>query len=286
MMDAPAPRGEDAASYVPGPLLGPHDPPVVTHVNPEGRAPLLLVADHAGRAIPAALDRLGLDDAALSRHIAYDIGIVPLARRLAERLDAPCIMNNYSRLVIDPNRSVDDPTSICLVSDGTVVPGNRGLTETDQRLRARTFCEPYHRAIDSAIAGFEARGIAPALVSLHSFTPEFRGGPRPWHIGVLYDEDDRMPRIIMHCLAIDSSLCIGDNQPYSGRRGYGYTVDTHAMARGLPNALIEVRQDLIADPADAVAWADRLAGVFADVLAALGLAPATAHSPEGPAPPC
>ncbi|NBC31998.1 MAG: N-formylglutamate amidohydrolase [Alphaproteobacteria bacterium] len=270
-MDAPTFGDTPAATYLPGPLLGPHDPPVITHVNPEGRAPLLLVADHAGRAIPAALDRLGLDDAALSRHIAYDIGIVPLARHLAERLDAPCIMNNYSRLVIDPNRSVDDPTSICVVSDGTVIPGNRSLTETDQRLRARTFCHPYHQAIDSALAGFAARGIAPAFVSLHSFTPDFRGGPRPWHVGVLYDEDDRMPRLLMQRLSRDSNLCIGDNQPYSGRRGYGYTVDTHAMARGLPNALIEVRQDLIADPADAIAWADRLAGVLGDVLADLGL---------------
>lgn len=273
MMDAPTPSHAPADAYLSGPLLGPHDPPVVTHVNPEGLAPLLLVADHAGRAIPATLDRLGLDDAALSRHIAYDIGIVPLARRLADRLDAPCVMNNYSRLVIDPNRSVDDPTSICVVSDGTVIPGNRGLTETDQRLRARTFCEPYHQAIESTLAGFAARGIAPAFVSLHSFTPDFRGGPRPWHIGVLYDEDDRMARLLMQRLSVDSSLCIGDNQPYSGRRGYGYTVDTHAMARGLPNALIEVRQDLIADPAEAMAWADRLAGVLADLLADPGLLP-------------
>lgn len=250
-------------TYLAGPLIGPYDPPLVTAVNPTGRAPMLLVADHAGRAIPSALDQLGLDDSALSRHIAYDIGIATLIEHLAARLDAPGLMHNYSRLIIDPNRAVDDPTSICVVSDGTVVPGNRGLTELDERQRARTFFHPYHAAIDAVLAGIESNGIVPAFVSLHSFTPTFRGMSRPWHVGVLWDEDDRMARVLIDQLSLDTTLCIGNNQPYSGRRGYGYTVDTHAMARGLPNVLIEIRQDLIAAPADAVAWADRLAPVLA-----------------------
>ena len=273
MMDTPGPLASPhvRSAYLAGPLLGPHDPPVVSAINPTGRAPVLLVADHGGRAIPAALDQLGLGQEALSRHIAYDIGIAPLIARLAVRLDAPGLMHNYSRLVIDPNRAVDDPTSICVVSDGTVVPGNRGLTEADERQRAHVFFDPYHAAIDAALARCRGRGITPAFVSLHSFTPSFRGMARPWHIGVLYDEANRMARLLIDQLSLDTSLCIGDNQPYSGRRGYGYTVDVHAMASGLPNVLIEVRQDLIARPADAEAWADRLAGVLGDCLTALCL---------------
>ena len=270
MMEASGLYDADAG-YLCGPLLSPHDPPVVMRVNPDGPAPVLLVADHAGRAIPASLNRLGLDDDALDRHIAYDIGIETLTRRLAERLDAPALMHGYSRLLIDPNRQVDDPTSVCQVSDGTVVPGNRGLTDADLRLRARTFFEPYHHAVAEAVTRFLQRGIAPAFISLHSFTRTFRSATRPWHVGILWDEDDRLPRALMSRLAQDSSLCVGDNQPYSGRRGYGYTVDMHAMERGLPNALIEIRQDLIAAPADAEAWADRMAIVLAECLDDLGL---------------
>ena len=250
-------------------LLGPDDPPVFTIANPQGRRPVLLVADHAGRAFPSALDRLGLDEAVFDRHIAYDIGIERLTRRLAERLDARALLHGYSRLLIDPNRPLDDPTSICRVSDGVVVPGNRTLTAADRRERVATLFTPYHQAIVAEVDDILARGERPALVSLHSFTPSFRGVVRPWHVGVLWDgQDGRLALPLMARLASDPQIVVGDNQPYSGEGRYGYTVETHALARGLTNALVEVRQDLIADPSAADAWAGRLAEALEPALVA------------------
>ncbi len=248
-------------------LLTPADPPPFSPVNTGGRAPILLLADHAGRAFPETLDRLGLDAPPLDRHITYDIGIADVTRRLAERLDAPAIMHNYSRLLIDPNRPLDDPTSICAVSDGVMVPGNRDLGPLDRAARADAVYWPYHGAIAAAIDGFLALGVAPAVISLHSFTPFLRSLPRPWHIGVLWDQDGRIAVPLMAALARDPALCVGDNQPYSGRNRHGYTVETHAMERGFANVLLELRQDLIDTPATAAAWADRLAEVLAPILA-------------------
>jgi len=240
------------------PLLGPEDPPPFTVAHPSGRAPALLLADHAGRAFPKSLGRLGLGDAALDMHIAYDIGVEWMTHRLAALLDAPALIHSYSRLLLDPNRSLDDPTSICTISDGVVVPGNRKLTADDAAARAEAFFHPYHRAIERTIEGFLARGISPAIISMHSFTPVMRGFQRPWEIGVLWGEDGRMAIPLMEALRADG-IVVGDNEPYSGRNMHGYTIETHALARGLPNVLIEVRQDLIGARAQAEAWAERLA---------------------------
>jgi len=260
---------DDLAQAAPPPsdLLGPDDPPPFTVHNPRGRAAVVLVADHAGRAIPAAFGRLGLDQGALDRHFAYDIGIAPLTRDLADRLDAPAILHNYSRLLIDPNRPLYDPTSICEIGEGVVIAGNRGLTVRDRAARAAAFFHPYHDAVDAAVRRYLDRGTAPALLSLHSFTPQYRGHVRPWHAGVLWAEDGRIPEPLIAALRRDPALCVGDNQPYSGRLRYGYTVETHAMSRGLANALIEVRQDLIGHPGGAQAWAARLADALAPILA-------------------
>ncbi len=259
------------------PLLGPDDPPPFGLVHPHGRAPVLLVADHAGRAIPRSLGRLGLDAAALDRHIAYDIGIVALTRRMAERLDAPALMFHYSRLVIDANRSLDDPTSICAISDGTVIEGNRDIGPDEAERRASELFRPYHAAIEAMIERRLGEGITPAVVSLHSFTPSMHGLARPWHIGVLWAEDGRIAEPFMTALARDPRLCIGDNQPYSGRDRHGFTIETHALSRGLANVLIEVRQDLIETEEAATAWADRLVEALAPILAD----PALTRAPQG-----
>ncbi len=248
-------------------LIGPHDPPPFIVVNAAGRAPVVLVADHACRAIPAALQRLGLDEGSLERHIAYDIGIAPLTRALAAHLDAPAVLHGYSRLLIDPNRPLDDPTSICEIGEGVVIPGNRGLSAADRAARAAAFFHPYHDTVDALVRRHLDRGTAPAFISLHSFTPQYRGRIRPWHAGVLWAEDGRIPEPLIAALGRDPALCVGDNQPYSGRLRHGYTVETHAMSRGLANALIEVRQDLIAHAGGADAWAARLAGALAPILA-------------------
>lgn len=248
-------------------LLGPDDPPGFTLVNPDGKASTLLVADHAGRAFPTSLGLLGLDPAVLDLHVAYDIGIAAFSRRLAERLDAPLLLHGYSRLILDPNRQLDDPTSICAISDGVIVPGNARLTGEEERARADAFFHPYHDAVAGQLDRLSVRCRAPALLSLHSFTPVMRGFVRPWHVGVLWRDDGRIPLPLMEALRQDPAVTVGDNQPYSGRNAHGYTVHHHAEQRGLPHVLIEMRQDLIAADAAAAAWADRLADIFLPILA-------------------
>lgn len=248
------------------PLLGPDDPPAATVLNPAGAAPVVLVCDHAARAIPRALGTLGLGDADLSRHIAYDIGAAAVTERLAVRLDAPAVLSGYSRLVIDPNRHLDDPTAIPVVSDGVVIPGNRAVDAAEAGRRVDAIFTPYHDLVARTIAGKRADGSVPAIVSIHSFTPVMRGMARPWHVGVLWDADPRIARPLIGRLEADGRWCVGDNQPYSGVGTMGGTVETHAYPAGLPNVLLEVRQDLIATPEGADRWAAALGDALSPIL--------------------
>ncbi len=246
-------------------LLAPDEPRPFERFNTGGRASLLLVCDHATPFIPRALNGLGLDEASLSRHIAWDIGIAEVTRHLARRLDAAAVLSHFSRLIVDPNRPLDNPTLMPEISDGTVVPGNRGLTPAARRARIDTFFRPYHQAIDAGIDAMQAQGRVPVLISMHSFTPVMHGIQRPWEIGILWNRDPRLPKPLMERLRTEG-LTVGDNEPYSGADGHGYTQHSHGDSRGIANVLIEVRQDLIDTPQGAADWADRLGAVLEAVL--------------------
>jgi predicted N-formylglutamate amidohydrolase len=247
-------------------LLGPDDPAPFSVFHREGRAELVMFCDHAGRAFPKAVGSLGLGPRELDQHIAWDIGIAGLGRRLARSLDAPFFMTSYSRLVIDCNRHLDDPTSIPQESDRIRVPGNRGLSAADRRQRQDAIFRPYHTALSQEIEGRVAAGRIPVVISLHSFTPVMNGFQRPWHVGVLWNRDPRMPVPLMRRLAEEPDLVVGDNEPYSGRDGHGYSIKAHAEALGLAHALLEIRQDLIADDSGQERWAAILHRVLKDVL--------------------
>ena len=256
-------------------LLGPGDPPPFTIVNPHGAAPAVLLCDHASNAVPAALGDLGLDEAARSRHIAWDIGAAEITRHLTESLDAPAVLSGYSRLVVDCNRSLDDPTAMRQISDGTVVPGNRGLDANARALRDEGCYWPYQRAVTGLIEDVAARGVTPAIISIHTCTPVIKDFERPWHIGVLSNHDRRMADLLIAELARDSTLCIGDNQPYSGLDPHGYTIETHALPQGRPNVLLEIRQDLVDSHHGARRWAELVGKALANVLAHPEIAGAT-----------
>lgn len=248
-------------------LLGPDDPPPFTIVNPTGQAPVVLVCDHASNAIPARLNQLGLGPADLARHIAWDIGAARVSQRLAERLDAPAVLCGYSRLVIDCNRPPGSPTSIAEVSDGTHIPGNKKINDYMAETRVNSVFWPYHHAITRMLAQRwrHGHGRAPALLAIHSFTPVMGGFQRPWHLGVLWNRDPRLALPILEQGQADPQLCIGDNQPYSGRE-VGFTMDTHGGAAGLPHVEIEIRQDLLADAAGCERWAARVGEILEVVL--------------------
>jgi len=249
------------------PLLGAGDPAPLTQVNAVGAAPLLLVCDHASRAFPAALGRLGVPGSALDLHIAYDIGAAEVTRRLARVLDAPALLGGYSRLVIDVNRGLDEASLIPEVSDGIAIPGNLALPAAAREARIEALYRPWHRAVASELRRLHARHGRPAvLVAIHSFTPVMDGFVRPWHVGVLWDGDDAIARPLLAALAAPGDLCVGDNEPYSGREPGGGTLETHALHPGLPGVSIEIRQDLIADDGGCEDWAERLAGVLGRVI--------------------
>ena len=228
----------------PSSLIGPDDPPPYEVFNPDGKATVLLACDHASRAFPEEMNCLGLEPRALRRHIASDIGSADATRELAMFLDAPAVLAGYSRLVVDLNRHLDDPTAFLAVSDGEFIPGNHGLSAEEKERRARDFFWPYHGAISHSLAAFEARGVVPALISIHSFTPFFDERNRPWEIGILWDQDPRIPLPLIESLG-RRGVCVGDNQPYSGRSPEDYTIDQHAEPAGLPHVSIEIRQDLL-----------------------------------------
>ncbi len=255
-------------TMAPQTLLAATDPPVFELCHPTGAAPVLLTCDHASRIVPAALDRLGLTEVAMAQHIGWDIGAAAVTRRLAPMLDAPAVLAGYSRLVIDCNRPPEDPSSIPSESDNIVIPGNAALDAAARRERIAVLFEPYHAAIDAQLERIDAGVRAPAVISMHSFTPRMNGFARPWHIGVLWDGEGRIAKPLLAALRaeLDPAL-VGDNQPYSAREPVGYTQRHHAFDRGLPHVAIELRQDLIADETGAAEWAERLARLLQPILA-------------------
>jgi predicted N-formylglutamate amidohydrolase len=252
------------------PLLGPEDPPPAEVLNADGAAPVLLVCDHAGRAVPQRLAGLGLDETLLLRHIGWDIGAAEVTRHLVRRLDAPAVLTRYSRLVVDCNRGLEDLTSMPSVSDHVPVPGNRDLDAAARAERAEALYWPYHREIEARLDAFAARGVHPAIVSVHSFTPVMNGLVRPWHVGVLWDKDPRIAVPLMQNLAAPDRV-IGDNEPYSAKQPTGFSMRRHAVPHGLPHALLEIRQDLIDTAAGAIEWARIIGDALEPILASPSL---------------
>ncbi len=248
------------------PLLGPDDPPPFEVVNAQGRAPAVLICDHASRAVPRALDDLGLDRTLLRRHIGWDIGAGDVTRRLAALIDAPAVLAGYSRLVIDCNRPPCSPGSIPAVSDGVEVPGNRTLDPAEAEARVEACFLPYHRVVEQTIAAREAATGVAAVIAIHSFTPIMDGFERPWHVGVLWDRDRAFAETLIAALARDPSIRVGDNEPYSGRLPIPYSIPVHGAGRDRPHVAIEIRQDLVDTRHGAEAWAGRLAAALAPLL--------------------
>lgn len=247
-------------------LLSNADPEPVEILRPDGASPLFLTCDHAGRRIPVALGTLGLGPVDLARHIAWDIGAGGVTRLLSDRLDATAILQRYSRLVVDCNRSPAAHDFIAVKSEDTEIPGNRHVEAAEVEARTREIFTPYHEAIRQALDARAAAGQWTVLVAVHSCTPVYHGVWRPWHVGVLYDRDDRFARIMLDLLSEDGELTIGENQPYELTHDRDYSVPLHGEDRGLLHVELEIRQDLIGDEAGQEAWATRLASVLGRAL--------------------
>jgi predicted N-formylglutamate amidohydrolase len=231
----------------------------------DGAADFFLTCDHAGRRMPRKLGKLGLGDADMERHIAWDIGAAAMAARMSDILGAALVMQRYSRLVIDCNRPPTAPTSIATVSEGTEVPGNRDLAPPHAHARLREIFDPYHDRIDAELELRRRAMRRTVLISVHSFTPVFHGESRPWHLGLLYNRDPGYA----HNLSDELEGCglnVGHNVPYAVSDVTDYTIPVHGERRAIPHVMIEVRQDLIEKEQGQDEWADRLSGLLLSAL--------------------
>lgn len=234
----------------------------VATLNRDGRGAVVLVCEHASNFVPPEYQRLGLSASDLQRHIAWDIGALGLSEQLSALLDAPLVFATHSRLLLDLNRDPSAPDSIVTESEDTSIPGNLNLSEAERQHRAEWLYRPFHAEIDALIDARLQRGLPTAVISIHSFTPVYLGIPRPWQVGVISREDRRLSDRILHALARDESLSVGDNQPYTPEQRVYHSIERHAEQRGLPGAMIEVRNDQIEGRLGQMQWAGRLAHDF------------------------
>lgn len=231
-------------------------------VNETGTSSIFLVCEHAGRRVPKTLGSLGLSDRELERHIAYDIGAEPVARGLSERLDAPLVVQRYSRLVHDCNRPPQSPSAIPEVSESTKIPGNWNLTEAQRQARTDALYRPFHAHVSRLIDRRFGTGQPLIFVTIHSFTPVFKGIARTMHVGLLFDTDRRFTDCIAPLLKANGTFDVRCNEPYGPADGVCHTLNVHAGARGLPYSMIEIRNDLIQTESGQSEWADYLARVL------------------------
>lgn len=243
----------------PAPVISKTELPPVRVENPKGKGKYVIVCDHASNRVPKSLRNLGLGKADLKKHIAWDPGTEDIGRHMSKKMDAAAVIATYSRLVVDLNRGEDNDECMRDMSDHVHIPGNAGLTRAQRVQRLDEIFHPYHAEITKALKRFTGKGIAPVLLSIHSFTPKMDGFRRPWHIGVLWNREEKLARsLVRHLRRNNPNLVIGENEPYS-LKAANYlknTISTHAESNGLPYIIVEFRQDLVDTKKKAVMWAE------------------------------
>jgi predicted N-formylglutamate amidohydrolase len=243
------------------------EPDAFRILRPRGKGRFVILCDHASNRVPAELENLGLPALELARHIAWDIGAAGVAAELSELFDAPAILCETSRLVIDCNRQLHARDLIPEVSDGTVIPGNLDLSEAARRLRIEQWFEPYHAAVESVIADREARGLPSIALAIHSMTPCLAGNARPWQIALSSGHDRSLVDPMLEALRRPGDVTVGDNQPYDLDPEVDYSIPFHAMRRSMRCLQVEFRQDEVADTEAQVRWARR----FGEALVGLSI---------------
>ncbi len=241
-------------------------PPVFTVQNEDSSSEILLICDHASRYIPSEYNDLGIEDISLlHRHIAWDIGVRDVTTRLSDRLNVTAVYSEFSRLLIDANRYPDDTNSIPDISDGIDIPANKDIDDVERTRRLNTWFWPHHNKIDELISVKSKGENTPVLIAMHSFTPIMHGIERPWHIGVLWDQDNRVAEPMLGYLRKNPTLVVGDNEPYNARVPLGYSMNEYGTKRKLPHVCIEIRQDLIDTHHGAESWANIVADAISQI---------------------
>ncbi|WP_119391196.1 N-formylglutamate amidohydrolase [Taklimakanibacter lacteus] len=235
--------------------------------NPEGKTAIVIVCDHASNALPGEVGCLGVAEGDMQRHIAWDIGAAPIARHLARIFDAPAVLSGTSRLVIDCNRKLHDPSLIPSMSDGIIIPANEGLSPGQRQKRIDAYFNPYHAACRQVITSRCRKGERPLFLSVHSMTDHMDGTHRPWEISLSSNEDRRATAPVLAALSEVPGLVVGDNQPYDMDPTQDYSTPEHALSRGLDYLQVEFRQDLVAE----AKGQERYAHIFAEAVKRSGI---------------
>lgn len=235
-------------------------------VNVNGQSPIVLVCEHASRYIPQSLASLGLTSCDLTSHIAWDPGAEPVARMLSKLLDATLVLQRYSRLIYDCNRPPNSASAIPAVSELTAIPGNENLSDAERQTRIDEIYEPFHGAISGVLEGKQQLGVAPVVVTIHSFTPTYKGIERPFELGVLHDRDSRLADAVLSVAASSTQYGCRRNEPYGPQDGVLHTLNLHCQSDGLLNVMLEIRNDVIADLEGQDLWSTRLGAMMAEAL--------------------
>ena len=233
--------------------------------NRDATGPFVLICDHASNHVPGGYGTLGLPESELSRHIAWDPGAAPVSRLMAERLDAVLVESAICRLIVDCNRPLDAPDLVPAVSETTPIPANQSVAPDERARRIALAHAPFHNEIEAIVTERLASGRPTMIVSIHSFTPVYRGVSRPWHVGIIHDADERLSAPMISALAAIDGVTVGDNQPYAPADRVYYSLERHARSRELPCAMIEIRNDEIGDTAGQELWAERLATILSGI---------------------
>lgn len=247
-------------------LLNADEPLAVETLNETGSSPYFFTCEHAGQLIPEQLGTLGLSEAHRNRHIAWDIGAKALAEGLAKRFNATCVLQTYSRLVVDCNRHTSSHDFIATISEATEIPGNQKVSRQQLAARSDEIYWPYQQTITQLLDERDLNGHPTIVIPVHTCTPTYHGQNRPWHIGVLYGEDRRFAEVLLNLLRKDQVLVVGDNQPYRIDPAKDYAIPVHGHRRGYLHAEFEVRQDLVSDTNSQTAWIGRLHALLEQAL--------------------
>ena len=247
-------------------LLSRADGAPVTIENAKGRSALLIVCEHASRKLPASLGTLGLSAEALDAHIAWDPGALAVARRMSSLLDATLIFQNFSRLAYDCNRPPEAADAMPEVSEIFEIPGNRGMSSAERQARVDEIYRPFQQALAQTIKERSDAGGDTVIVTVHSFTPVYKGVSRQVEVGILHDRDMRMADQMLAFAGQEQRFIMGRNQPYGPEDGVTHTLNEHGLANGLMNVMIEVRNDLIRDETGQGVMAGFLAGLISESL--------------------
>ncbi len=247
-------------------VLAADEPRAIEWFNPLGAGSFIFGCEHASNRIPVRFGTMGLDETELSRHIAWDIGARRLTELLAIRTDSPAILQRYSRLVYDCNRTVGHPGAFVTDADGSCVTGNLDLTDAEKAARERDIYRPFHDALTGAIELRQLRAERFAFLAIHSFNQSVRGVARPWHIGFIYNQQPALSKRLISWFRENTDFIVGDNEPYSPLHAVDHTIRIQAEVRCVPYSMIEVRNDLLRSESEIVGWADLIATALSETI--------------------